>query len=125
MLTLALTLVVVGLALAGCTPDAPGQLYPERGCYDHQMPGVPDVEYSGEPSEIDNLEHWSSTNGSCTGRRVERAAVDTTVMEAPSAASAEFLCRTLMGAPVRGTVDDVSGPWSPAFGPGAFLCAAP
>ena len=125
VLALALPLATVGLTLTGCTPEAPGPTkYPERGCYEHLTAGETDVAYSGEPSELGNLEHWSSTDGSCTGRRVERSAADTTLMESPSKSSAEFLCRTLMGAPVRGPVDDVSGPWSPAFGPGAFLCGA-
>lgn len=125
-LPLLLTLVVVGVALTACTPEGPGpRLNPPRGCYDHQVAGEPDVEYSGEPSEVGNLEHWSSTDGTCGGVPVARTDAATTLMAAPDEASADFLCRALTGAPVEGVLDDVSGPWSPAFGSGAFRCEGP
>lgn len=119
-----LVLVTVGLTAVSCAPATPGpRLNPARGCYDHQVAGEHDVHYSGEPSEVGNLEYWSSTDGTCAGTRVARSDAETTLMAAPDELSADYLCRALSGEPVRGLVDDLSGPWNPPLGRGAFLCA--
>lgn len=114
-------LVVLG---AGCAPPPASQppVVPVRGCYDSLRPGTPDVFYTGEPNEFENLEWWTSADGSCTGGRVVEPLVRSTLVAAADAAAAQVLCRMLLGTDLLGTMDAATGPWSPAFGPGAFAC---
>lgn len=119
---LLLTLVAV---TAGCAPSpGPGPVVPVRGCYDDLRPDGADVHYTGEPSELDNLEWWTSTDGSCTGERVPETLARSTLIVATDAAAAEVLCRMLVGRDLLGAMDTTSGPWSPAFGTGAFRCVS-
>lgn len=127
-LMVAMAPAVLVAVVAGCAPGpgaaAGGPVEPSRGCHDHLGPGKPDVEYSGEPSEYGNLRFWTSTDGSCRGGVVAGTVAATTLMIAPDAANAEFLCRNLLGSPVlAGTFEERTGPWAPSFGALGFSCA--
>jgi hypothetical protein len=116
-------LVSLVVSTAGCVPaPEPRTDVPVRGCYDDLRPGGADVRYTGEPSELDNLEWWTSTDGSCTGDRVPEELVRSTLIVAPDAGAAEVLCRMLLARDLLGAMDSAGGQWSPAFGPGAFTC---
>lgn len=106
--------------LTACVPmAAPASSEPVAGCRRHTS-GGPDVHYTGEPSEYGNLTFWTSRDGSCSGSVVD----DGTLIVAPSAADAAFLCDALLRARLAGRVDATQGPWSEPFGPMGYACAA-
>lgn len=112
-------LLAVTAVLGACTPTAPTDdvAEPAAGCR-ARVGGGADVNYTGEPSEYDNLRYWTSADGSCSGPVVGLG----TLIVAPTPNDAAFLCDALLGARVAGRIDRTEGPWSVPFGSMGFVC---
>ncbi len=73
------------LATACSPPPPPG---PPAGCYDSTT--GPDYYYSGVPNVIDNMDYWSSRDGTCTD--VGHDLGSATLVLAGTAAEADAAC---------------------------------
>lgn len=114
------TIVVALLcaATSACVPPpAAPSGEPAPGCRRHATGGA-DVSYSGEPSEYDNLSFWTSRDGSCSGS----VAGSGTLIVAPTAPDAAFLCEVLLRQHLDGRIDSALGPWSAPFGAMGYVC---
>lgn len=63
---------------------------PAAGCYDSTT--YADIEYSGVPNVVDNVDNWSSTDGSCRDLGVGDVSNSTLVL-APNRTAANAACR--------------------------------
>ena len=115
--------IAVAVLCAACSPGptTPGTA---DGCRDDLSSAMaPDVSYTGEPAEIGNLRFRSSTDGSCSGALVDVGDLRSTLIVTDDRSDADFLCAAFFGADAFATsMDRVSGPWDPPFGPDAHTC---
>jgi hypothetical protein len=81
----------IGVGVTACEPatSVPG---PPEGCYESTQ--FADMYYSGVPNSRDNMDVWSSADGSCTDT-VGGEVSDSTLVVAPHEGWARVICRSL------------------------------
>lgn len=113
---LAALAAVAALGAVACAP--PPATGPTAGCYD-SSDTFADFSYSGVPNIADNMDFWSSTDGTCTDATGGDVSNSTMVL-APDADAASAVCRSI-------GLGDTLGRWNDfgytALPSNAWLCS--